>query len=85
MYFRRVGVYWWHLPALQRRFKTALTAAGYRVERVNPKRTIEQCHICDELTSVGDNTISCTTKDCPVDTVYRDRSTAVSIAKLIVG
>ena len=72
---------WWVLPELRHRLEADLAAAGYRVKRVSPKYTTQQCHVCDELASIGDDAISCTTETCPVDTVCRDRSAAVSIAK----
>jgi len=71
----------WLLPAFLDRLEDALTSAGYRVERVDPKYTTQECHVCGELAEVSDATIACETPDCPVDVVCRDRSAAVSIAK----
>jgi len=55
--------------------------AGVPVAYVNPKHTTQQCHRSDLLACVEDSTIVCTTEDCPVGEVDRDRSAAVSIVK----
>lgn len=70
----------WLFPVVRDRIEWDLRCAGYRVERVSRKYTTRQCHICGDLATMERATISCTTDDCPVDDVCRDRSAAVTIA-----
>ena len=71
----------WLFPVVQERLETALAGAGYRPVYVDPTHTTDTCHECELLAHVEDETITCTTPDCPVETVDRDRSAAVSIAR----
>jgi hypothetical protein len=77
----RTGVDEWFVPALQQRLTAALLAEGYRVEYVDPDSTTRLCHRCSSEADVRPNTIQCTTETCPVETVCRDRSAAVTIAQ----
>lgn len=71
----------WLLPTVSDRLVEHATEAGIPVIKTSPKYTTQQCHICGDLASVGDDTITCTTPSCSVGSVCRDRSAAVSIAK----
>lgn len=71
----------WVLPMLQMRLTASLEAAGYAVTFVDRDYTTRACHHCEQFAVVEDHTIRCTTADCPVDVVGRDRSAAVSIAQ----
>jgi hypothetical protein len=68
------------LPELLARLETVLVAEGYAVGHVSPKYTSKLCHHCEEFGELGESTLRCTTDTCPVDTVCRDRSAAVTIA-----
>ncbi|WP_136690051.1 zinc ribbon domain-containing protein [Halorhabdus amylolytica] len=74
----------WLFPVVQDRLETALGDAGYHPVYVDPTHTTNACHECELLAHVEDETITCTTPDCPVETVDRDRSAAVSIARRAV-
>jgi len=71
----------WLLPALQHAIVVKASDAGIPVTYVDPKYTTQQCHVCGELGSVGQDAVECTTEDCPVGTVSRDESAALSIAQ----
>lgn len=71
----------WILPMLQARLEASLEAGGYAVAYVDRDYTTRACHHCEQFAAVEDDTIVCTTADCPVDEVGRDRSAAVSIAR----
>lgn len=71
----------WLLPALQHAIAVKAREAGVPVRYVDPKYTTQQCHVCGELGSVSQDTVECTTEDCPVGTVSRDESAALSIAQ----
>ena len=71
----------WLLPALQHAIAVKARDAGIPVTYVDPKYTTQQCHVCGELGSVSQDAVECTTEDCPVGTVSRDESAALSIAQ----
>jgi len=71
----------WLLPALQHAIAVKARDAAVPVTYVNPKYTTQQCHVCGDLGSVSQDTVECTTEDCPVGTTPRDGSAALSIAK----
>jgi IS605 OrfB family transposase len=71
----------WLLPALQEAIITKAAEAGISVRNVNPEYTSQECHNCGNLGHLENETIECTSTDCPVGTVCRDRSAALSIAK----
>jgi len=71
----------WLLPALQHGITVKARSAGIPVTYVDPKYTTQQCHVCGELGSVGQDAMECTTEDCPVGTASRDESAALSIAQ----
>jgi hypothetical protein len=71
----------WLLPTFRDYLENRLAAGGYQVERVDAAYTTQRCHVCGELTDVGNATISCETGSCPVDAVCRDRSAAATIAQ----
>ncbi|ELY96697.1 IS1341-type transposase (ISH12) [Natrialba chahannaoensis JCM 10990] len=73
----------WLLPALQHAVAVKAQAAGIPVTYVNPKYTTQQCHVCGELGRLKNDTLECTTENCSVGTVCRDRSAAVSIAQRV--
>jgi transposase len=72
-------------PAVQAVVADRVVDASVPVTYVSPKYTSQQCHACDLLGRLDDETIRCTTPDCPVGKVCRDRSAAVSIAKQGTG
>ncbi|MFB6200458.1 MAG: zinc ribbon domain-containing protein [Halorhabdus sp.] len=80
---RRTGddVGTWLLPALQQAIAVKARGAEIPVLYVDPKHTTQQCHVCGELGSVGHDVVECTTASCPVGTVSRDESAALSIAQ----
>jgi IS605 OrfB family transposase len=71
----------WLLPALQHAIAVKAQDTGIPVRYVDPKYTTQQCHVCGDLGSVGQDSVECTTEDCPVGTVSRDESAALSIAQ----
>jgi len=71
----------WVLPTFRDRLEATLVEEGLRVERVDPAYSTQRCHVCGELADVGRATITCEAPACPVDTVCRDRSAAVTIAR----
>ncbi|ELY93053.1 transposase, IS605 OrfB family protein [Natrialba chahannaoensis JCM 10990] len=71
----------WLLPALQHAIAVKAHDAGVPMRYVDPKYTTQQCHSCGELGHLERETLECTIEDCPVNTVCRDRSAAVSIAQ----
>jgi len=73
----------WLPAAVQAVVADRVVDASVPVTYVSPKYTTQQCHRCGLLTRDEGATIVCTTPDCPVDEVDRDRSAAVSIAKRI--
>ncbi|MGB9931555.1 zinc ribbon domain-containing protein [Haloarcula amylolytica] len=70
----------WVLPALQTAIAEVALEVGLPVTYVNPKYTTQQCHECLELGRLEGGDVVCTTDDCPVEAVCRDRSAAVTIA-----
>jgi len=73
----------WLYPAVQRAVIEAAADAGIPVVAANEKHSTQQCHGCLDFARVGDETIQCTTEDCPVETVCRDLSAAVTVAQRI--
>lgn len=71
----------WLLPALQHAIDVKARDAGLPVTYVDPSHTTQQCHVCGDPGSVGQDSVECTTEDCPVETVSRDESAALSIAQ----
>ncbi|PSQ03436.1 hypothetical protein BRC95_08895 [Halobacteriales archaeon QS_5_68_33] len=71
----------WFPAAVQAVVADRVVDAGVRVTYVSPKHTSQQCHACGLLGQLDDETVRCTTPDCPVGEVCRDRSAAVSIAR----
>jgi putative transposase len=71
---------YWLLPEMKQRLHDAAVDAGLMVVATNQRYTTKQCHVCGEFTVVERESITCTTEDCPVDTVCRDRSAAATIA-----
>jgi len=70
----------WLLPALQAAISEAALDAGLPISYVDAKYTSQACHVCEKLGRLEDDVVVCTTDDCPVDAVCRDRSAAVTIA-----
>ncbi|ELY31225.1 transposase, IS605 OrfB family protein [Natrialba magadii ATCC 43099] len=73
----------WLLSALQHAVALKAQEVRIPVTYVNPKYTTQQCHVCGDLGRLKNDTLECTTEDCSVDTVCRDRSAAVSIAQQV--
>lgn len=73
----------WLYPAMQRAIIEAAAEAGIPVVSVTEKHSTQQCHGCLDFARVGDETIQCTTEDCPVGTVCRDLSAAVTVAQRV--
>ncbi|WP_268258140.1 zinc ribbon domain-containing protein [Halopiger djelfimassiliensis] len=73
----------WLLPALQHAIAVKAQEADIPVTYVNPKYTTQQCHVCGELGRLENDTLECTTENCSVGTVCRDRSAAVNIAQRV--
>jgi len=71
----------WLLPTLQDVLSFRAATAGVPVVFVDPEYTTQQCHLCGKLAHMENETIQCTTADCPVGEVCRDKSAAVSIAR----
>lgn len=71
----------WLLPAFQSVLVDHAVAAGIPVAYVDRDFTTKECHECGQLARQDSATIVCTTDDCPVDEVGRDRSAALSIAR----
>lgn len=74
----------WLYPTVHERLIEAAHAAGIPVMETSKKYTTRQCHVCGQLARVDDRTISCTTTDCPVDEVCRDRSAAATVANRVL-
>lgn len=73
----------WLLPAVQRALVEAARDAGIPAVSVSEEYTTQQCHECQDFACVGRETIRCTTENCPVAEVCRDRSAAVTIARRV--
>jgi transposase len=73
----------WIPPAVQAIVADHVVDAGVPVTYVSPEFTSQNCHQCRQPGKLSDNTVRCTTDDCPVERVDRDRSAAVSIAKRV--
>lgn len=71
----------WIPPAVQAIVADRVVEAGVPVTYVCPKYTSQNCHQCRQPGRLNDNSVKCTTAECPVGRVDRDRSAAVSIAK----
>ncbi|MBV0900172.1 zinc ribbon domain-containing protein [Haloarcula salina] len=71
----------WLLPALQAVIVEVARDAGLPVTFVDAKYTSQACHVCEKLGRLDSNAIVCTTDDCPVERVCRDRSAALTIAR----
>lgn len=74
----------WLLPALQEATVEVALDAGLPVTYVDPEYTSQACHRCEKLGRLEDDVVVCTTDDCPVEAVCRDRSAAVTIANRAV-
>lgn len=70
----------WLLPTLQETIKAHAVDAGIPVVEVDRAYSSQECHACDEIGELGKDTLTCTTSDCPVQEVCRDRSAALTIA-----
>lgn len=77
----QLGVDCWSLPSIQQRLVEVATEANVPVATTTERYTTKECHICGMHSKVRDETIRCTNDSCPVGSVNRDRSAAVSIAK----
>jgi len=75
----------WVLTAVVEVLTVAADGAGLPVMPVEPEYTTQQCHGCGALAEMRDETIRCTTPGCPVGSVCRDRSAAVTIARRALG
>jgi len=73
----------WAFQAVQSRLVEHASEAGMPVVATNAKYTTQQCHACGQFAHVEDETIRCTTDECPVGRACRDRSAAVTIAKRV--
>jgi transposase len=71
----------WVPAAVQAIVADRVVNAGVPVTYVSPKYMTQQCHACGLLGRLDDETVRCTTPDCPVGEVCRDRSAAVSSAQ----
>lgn len=71
----------WLLPALQQAIAVKADQAGIPVRYVDPQYTSQECHNCRDLGHLENETLECTSSDCSIGTVCRDRSAALSIAK----
>lgn len=71
----------WLLPALQQGIAVKADEVGIPVRHVDPEYTSQQCHNCGNLGHLENETLECTSIDCSVGAVCRDRSAALSIAK----
>ena len=71
----------WVLPALQQAIIAKADDAGIPVRYVDPKYTSQECHNCGDLGHLENDTLECMSTGCPVETVCRDRSAALSIAQ----
>ena len=71
----------WLLPALQHAIERKAHNAKMPVMHVDPQETTQQCHVCGDPGIVSQDVIECTTADCPIETVSRDESAALSIAQ----
>jgi IS605 OrfB family transposase len=70
----------WMPTAVQAVIAERVANAGVPVTYVDPTCTTQECHTCGLIGHVEYETLVCTTPDCPVDEVCRDRSAAVTIA-----
>lgn len=57
--------------------------AGVPVTYVDPHNTSQECHRCGELGELEAHRLVCTTEDCRVGDVCRDRSAALTIASRV--
>lgn len=71
----------WLLPALQKAIVVKAEETGIPSQQVNPEYTSQQCHVCGDLGHLENETLECTSPDCTVEMVCRDRSAALSIAQ----
>lgn len=76
---RNVGM--WLMPTIQAVLTDRATDAGVPVTHVDPTFTSQECHRCGEIGELENDTIRCLSTECPVETVCRDRSAAVSIGQ----
>lgn len=73
----------WLYPTIQRSLVEQAQRRGIPAVFTSNKYTTRACHVCDQFARVERKTITCTTEDCPVDEVCRDRSAAASIARRV--
>jgi putative transposase len=73
----------WLYPTLLGELTERATAAGITVVQTDADYSTQQCHACADLAVVEDETIRCTTPECPVGEVCRDRSAAVTLARRV--
>jgi len=71
----------WLLPTLQQALAVKADQAGIPVRYVDPEYTSQECHVCGDLGNLENEALECASTDCPVETVCRDRSAALSIAQ----
>jgi len=76
----RVPASAWFPAAVQAVVADRVVEAGLPTTYVSALNTTKQCHDCGELATKERETIVCSTADCPVDEVCRDRSAALTIA-----
>ena len=77
----QMGVDCWLLPSIQQRLVDLASKANVPVAVTTERYTTKECHICGKHTKVRDETIRCWNDTCPVESVDRDRSAAVSTAR----
>jgi transposase len=71
----------WLLPTFRKALVERANEVGLPVARVDPSGSTQECHSCGEVGDVGSKMLKCTTPDCPVGEVCRDRSAALTIAQ----
>lgn len=71
----------WIFPTLQNRLVELARAVGVPVATVDPAYSTRECHVCQQFARVENDVIHCTTPECPVGEVCRDKSAAVTLAR----
>lgn len=75
----------WVPPVVQAIVAERVVDAGLPVTYVDPTDTSRACHRCGTRGVLAAHTLVCEAPGCPVDTVDRDRSAAVTIAQRAVS
>lgn len=71
----------WGLPTVQAALAQRAIEAGVPTTYVSAHNSSQECHRCESIGELDRDAVTCRTESYPMDEVFRDKSTAVTIAQ----